>query len=271
MAEPRFPLLIEPAELADHLGAPLLRIVDLNAAPLYLRAHIPGAVALEYASIVAARPPAQAELPPSERLSAVLSAIGVSPEHHVVAYDDEGNGHAARLLWTLDVIGHRGASLLNGGLKAWLAEGRPTESSTPQISPTHYPVHIGTDVAADKNYILAHLNDPSVVLVDARSPGEYAGKMKRAARAGHIPGAVNFNWTDAMDPKRQLRLKDQAQLRRALEGLGVTPDKEVITYCQTHHRSAHTYMVLKALGYPRVKAYAGSWSEWGNLPDTPIE
>lgn len=271
MANLNLPLLIEPAELIAHLGAPELRIVDLNAPPLYLRAHIPGAVPLAYGSIVAPRPPAQAEIPSPEQLGAALSAIGLSPEHHVVAYDDEGNGHAARLLWTLDAIGHRGVSLLNGGLKAWLAEGRPTESGTPPITPTRYPVQIVGDVRVDKNYLLAHLRDPGVVLVDARSPDEYAGKTKRAARAGHIPGAVNFNWTEAMDPKRQLRLKEPAQLRRMLEGLGVTPDKEVITYCQTHHRSAHTYMVLKALGYPRVKAYAGSWSEWGNLPDTPIE
>src|SRR5690606_20502838 len=127
------------------------------------------------------------------------------------------------------------------------------------------------EAAVDKDYVLAHLNDPNVVLVDARTPEEYVGSLKRAARGGHIPGAVNFNWTDAMDPERQLRLKDAGELRRAFEALGVTPDKEIITYCQTHHRSSHTYVTLRALGYPRVKAYAGSWSEWGNLPDTPIE
>ncbi len=271
MAKPNFPLLIEPAELAAHLGNPQLRLIDLNAAPLYARVHLPGAVPLEYAAITAARPPAQAELPAPAQLSAAFSAIGLRPEHHVVAYDDEGNGRAARLLWTLEAVGHRGASLLNGGLKAWLAEGRPTESGRPAIAPTPYPVQIVGDVAANKDYILAHLKDSGVVLVDARSPEEYAGRTKRAARAGHIPGAVNFPWTEAMDPQRQLRLKNQTQLKRMLEELGVTPNKEVITYCQTHHRSAHTYMVLKILGYPRVKAYPGSWSEWGNLPDTPIE
>lgn len=271
MTKPNLPLLIEPADLATLLGNPALRIVDLNAPNLYARVHIPGAVSLDYAEIVAPRPPAAAVLPSAEHLAKTFAAIGLTPEHHVVAYDDEGNGRAARLLWTLDAVGHRGASLLNGGLEAWLAEGRPTESGSRPVAPSEYPVRIVGDVAVEKDYVLAHLNDPSVVLLDARSPQEYNGETKRAARSGHIPGAVNFNWTDAMDPARQLRLKDPAELKRLLEARGVTPDKETITYCQTHHRSAHTYIVLKVLGYPRVKAYPGSWSEWGNLPDTPIE
>ena len=271
MKQLHLPLLIEPADLRAHLGIPEVRIVDLNAPNLYERAHIPGAVSLDYASIVMARPPAAAVLPEPEQLARVLSGLGLSPEHHVIAYDDEGNGRAGRFLWTLDAIGHKGASLLNGGLKAWLAEGRPTESGSRPVAPSNYPVRFVGDVVADKDYILAHLGDPGVVLVDSRTAEEYGGSMKRAARAGHIPGAVNFNWTDAMDPSRQLRLKDLAELKRVFEARGVTPDKEVIPYCQTHHRSAHTYMVLKILGYPRVKAYAGSWSEWGNLPDTPIE
>jgi thiosulfate/3-mercaptopyruvate sulfurtransferase len=265
------PLLVEPAELSAHLGAPDLRIVDLNPSHIYARAHVPGAVSLDYGRIVAPRPPAAAVLPSPEQLSDTLSSIGLTPDHHVVAYDDEGNGRAARLLWTLDAIGHRSASLLNGGLKAWMAGQHPTEAGTRPIKRTDYRVQIRGDVQVDKDYILAHLKDPSVILLDARSPDEYAGRTKRAARVGHIPGAVNFNWTDAMDQSRNLRLKDTADLKQTLEGLGVTPDKEVIAYCQTHHRSAHTYVVLKLLGYPRIKAYPGSWSEWGNLPDTPIE
>jgi len=271
MARPDLPLLIEPTELVAHLGAPDLRIVDLNQPSVYTRAHVPSAVHLDYGRIVASRPPAMALLPDAEQLGAALGSIGIAPEDHVVAYDDEGGGRASRLLWTLDAIGHQGASLLNGGLRAWLAERLPTESGMSTVAPTRYPVRIVGDVEADKNYVLAHLNDPSVVLVDARSPEEYAGTTKRAARGGHIPGAVNFNWTDAIDPTRHLRLRDAAALRRVLEKLGVTPDKEAITYCQTHHRSAHTYMVLKILGYRRVRSYPGSWSEWGNLPDTPIE
>ncbi|HEX7044158.1 MAG TPA: sulfurtransferase [Burkholderiales bacterium] len=271
MTNSELPLLIEPAELEPRLGDPGLRIVDLNGEHVHARVHVPGAVALDYAAIVAPRPPAAALLPDAEHLARVFSAIGLTPEHHVIAYDDEGNGRAARLLWTLHAVGHTRASLLNGGLKAWLAEGRPTESGPRTVAPTSYPVRIVGDVAVDRDYVLAHLGDRNVVLLDARTPEEYAGANKRAARAGHIPGAVNFNWLEAIDAARDLRLKDLDELRRVLASRGVTPDKEVITYCQTHHRSAHTYAVLKILGYPRVKAYPGSWSEWGNLPDTPIE
>ena len=271
MAEPLLPLLIEPAEFAPHLGRSEVVIVDLNQPGIYARAHIPGAVSLDYGRIIAPHPPAAALLPSAEQLAEVFGSIGLTPNHHIVAYDDEGNGRAARFLWTLDAIGHRGTSLVNGGLRAWLADRQPTESGMRPIAPSRYPVHIVGDVIADKESLLAHLDDPSIALVDTRTPEEYAGTNKRAMRAGHIPGAVNFNWTDAMDPTRHLRLKDTTELKKALAGLGVTPDKEVITYCQTHHRSAHTYMVLRILGYSRVRSYPGSWSEWGNLPDTPIE
>jgi thiosulfate/3-mercaptopyruvate sulfurtransferase len=115
------------------------------------------------------------------------------------------------------------------------------------------------------------LGQADFVPLDTRSPGEYAGIDIRAARGGHIPGAVNMNWTEAMDPGRQLRFKPDHTLRRMLESKGVTPDKEVVVYCQTHHRSAHTYIVLKHLGYPRLRGYPGAWSEWGNSAELPIE
>jgi thiosulfate/3-mercaptopyruvate sulfurtransferase len=271
MAKPNLSVLLEPSELAARLGDAGLRIVDLSQSAVHAHAHIPGAVWLEYSRIVAPRPPAAAVLPSAEQLAEVLGGIGLTPDHHVVAYDDEGNGRASRFLWTLDAIGHHGMSLVNGGLRAWLADRQPTESGTPTVTRSRYPVRITGNAVADKEYLLAHLHDPAIALVDTRTPEEYEGSNQRAMRAGHIPGAINFNWTDAMDPARHLRLRDSAELKQTLESMGITPDKEVITYCQTHHRSAHTYVVLKILGYPRVRSYPGSWSEWGNLPDTPIE
>lgn len=271
MAQALLPLIVEPAELEKRLGAENLLIVDLSRPEIYTQAHLPGAVHLDYAQIIAARPPAMGVLPSAAQLSEVLGSIGATPDIHIVAYDDEGGGRAARLLWTLEVIGHPRYSLLNGGLHAWINEQHPVNAEPVRRPRSSYPVTFSDDIVADKNYILERLRDPGVVIVDARTPAEYRGETKRAERAGHIPGAVNFDWVNAIDRTRNLRLKSAEELTRVLSQLGVTPDKEVIAYCQTHHRSAHTYIVLKSLGYPRVRGYPGSWSEWGNSRDTPIE
>ena len=271
MTHPDLPLIVEPAVLAPHLGHPDLRIVDLSARPVHHGQHVPGAVHLDYRCLLAPRPPALGLMPDDAYLEAMLSSLGVRPDSLVVAYDEEANAKAARFLWTLDVIGHRRFSLLDGGLAAWLTEGQPTESREAVPSPETYRVGERTQAAADKADILARLGDPGTVILDARSPAEFSGLDCRAARGGHIPGAVNFDWTLAIDRQRALRIRSQEELRPLLESIGVTPDKEVIAHCQTHHRSAHTYIVLKALGYPHVRGYAGSWSEWGNDPSLPVE
>jgi len=265
------PLVIEPEALEAELGAPDLLVVDLCQAPTYAQAHVPGAVHLEYGAIVASRPPAGGLLPEAEALGRVLGGIGIVPERRVVAYDDEGGGKAARLLWTLDVLGHPRHALLNGGLHAWAGAGLPLEHTHASPSPGAWSPTPGEQARAGKDYILAHLEDPAVVLVDARSAAEYRGVDRRAQRGGHIPGAVHVDWMEAIDRSRELRLKPAPELRALFEAQGVTPDKEAITYCQTHHRSSHTYVVLRTLGYPRVRGYPGAWSEWGNLPDTPVE
>ncbi len=126
-------------------------------------------------------------------------------------------------------------------------------------------------MSADKSHILAHLDDPDVVLLDARTPAEFSGANPGAQRGGHIPGAVNMDWMAALDPVNNMRLKPAEELRGMLEGLGVAPDKEIITYCQTHRRSAHTFVVLKSLGYRRINGSPCSLSEWGNVPVLPVE
>jgi thiosulfate/3-mercaptopyruvate sulfurtransferase len=270
MSSPALPLIVQPEQLEARREDPVLLIVDLSDQPTYAMHHVPGAIHLAYGHIVAPRPPAMGLLPDDQRLGEVLSAVGVSPDTHVVAYDDEGNGRACRLLWTLDVIGHRGFSLLNGGLQAWVNEGHATEEGVNALRRGDFKVSRHTEASADKAYVLAHLDDPGVVILDTRTRDEFAGIDRRAARGGHIPGAVNMDWREAMDRANNLRLKPERELRQLFEALGVTSDKEIITHCQTHHRSAHTYITLKSLGYPSIKGYAGSWSEWGNDPELPV-
>ncbi len=271
-AAPNLPLLIEPEQLQSRLADPTVLPVDLCDPASYAAGHIPGAVHLDYADLVWIEPPVMGLLPDEARLGEVCSRLGLTPERHVVAYDEEGNGRAARLLWTLAVLGHEPVSLLNGGIHAWDAAGGPLEAQVRRPPRSVYPARFANPAAvADKTYILERLGHADVALLDTRTPAEFAGLDQRAARAGHIPGAVNLNWSDAMDPRRQLRLQPAPVLRELLAARGVTPDKEVIVYCQTHHRSAHTYWVLRYLGYPRVRGYPGAWSEWGNDPSLPVE
>lgn len=272
MPDALLPLLVEPAALEASFGMDGLLVVDVSDAQRYEQGHVPGAVNLSYAALIGAQPPAMGLIAPEEQLGAALAAIGLTPDLHVVAYDGEGNGRASRLLWTLDALGHTRFSLLDGGFRAWTEEGHPVATDLPTPTPSKYRAHLSNPaVIASKGYIIDHLDDPDVIVLDVRSAAEYAGEDVRAARGGHIPGAVNMDWTLAMDRGRNLRFLPPAELTALLAERGVTQDKEVITHCQTHHRSAHTCWVLKSLGFPRVRGYDGSWSDWGNDPDTPIE
>lgn len=272
MNNSRLPLLVEPEQLSARLNDPDLVIVDLAKGETYTQGHVPGAVHLDYQQIITARPPVMGLVPEQAQLEQVMSQLGVTPDTHVVAYDDEGGGRAGRFLYTLDILGHSRYSLLNGGIQAWANEHHPLQTTVNTRTATQYSaVPLQQAPVATKDYILKHLQDNTVTLVDARSAEEFRGEKKFAEKAGHIPGAINLDWVNVMDRSRNLRLKPDAELARLLEQCNIGKDKPVVVYCQTHHRSALLYVALKSQGFSDVKGYPGSWSEWGNSGDTPVE
>lgn len=264
-------LILEPEALLPLLDQPNILLVDLSQGDSYVKQHLPGAVFLDYNWVVDSDNPRVGLLPDTTRLSHLLSAYGIAEDTHVIAYDDEGGGRACRFLYTLDCVGHEHFSLLNGGLYAWLHEARETEQSIRFPQPVSRTASLNSDPIADKQFILEHLQDDSVTIVDTRSPQEYMGTKLFAARGGHIPGAIHYEWTRAMDEHRKLRLKPADELMQTLQQEGIRPDNTIVCHCHSHHRSAHTYIMLKSLGFKHVKGYPGSWSDWGNDPTTPVE
>ena len=268
------PRLLEPALFESILAADSentnLIIVDLCSGALYRQKHVPGAVHLQPDTLMAGTAPYPGKLPEMEQLENIIRYLGISAHSHVVIYDDEGGGWAGRFAWTLDLLGYHNWSYLNGGIVAWIKEGFVTEAQANQPVPSETTISIAnSEVLISADEIIGQLDNPDYVVWDARSPGEYSGDMVRSARGGHIPGAINIEWTELMDRQRNLRIRDDAEAILAAAGLG--REKSVITHCQSHHRSGFTYMVARILGYKNISAYDGSWAEWGSLDHTPVE
>ncbi len=263
-------LLVDTAWVEAHGQESGVRLLDVRSLGEYQRGHIPGAVHFDVAKVRVERNGVGGMLPPPEELNAVFGRHGISPETTVVVYDGKGGLWASRVWFALDYMGHRDVRLLNGGWLAWASERRPVTRAVPEVQETAYRGAPNPSKVADAAWVVAHLKDPSVKPLDTRSPAEYTGRDVRSARGGHIPGAANVNWVKTVSGPT-MTFKSAEELKSLFEGAGVTKDKEVVPYCQTHVRGSHVSFALRLMGYDKVRGYDGSWQEWGNRSDLPLE
>jgi thiosulfate/3-mercaptopyruvate sulfurtransferase len=270
-------VLVETSWLADHLSDPSLRIVEVDVdTAAYALAHIPGAIAWNWNTQLCDN--LRRDILSKDRLEALLSESGISPETTVVLYGDSNNWFAAWAFWQLKIYGHADVRILNGGRKKWLAEGRPLTDEVPRYAQSSYSAtQPDLSIRAFLPQVLQAVKQESVALVDVRSPQEFTGEIfappglpETCQRAGHIPGARNVPWGKACNDDGAFKSFDELKALYAAEG--VDGSKPVIAYCRIGERSSHTWFVLKyLLGLPDVVNYDGSWTEWGNLVGAPVE
>ena len=273
-------MLVSTDWVAAHLDNPNVRIIESNEDPLlYSSGHIPGAVEVDWTTDL--NDPLRRDYLDKAGFEALASRIGITPDTLLVFYGDKNNWWATYALWVFSLFGHTNARIMDGGRLKWVQEGRPMTREKPNYPPTKYAAPERDDAAtrAFREHVLKHV-EARRPLIDVRSPAEYSGERlhmedypnEGALRGGHIPGARNVPWSTAVNPQDGT-FKPAAELRRIYEEeQGLSPDDDVIVYCRIGERSSHTWFVLRyLLGYDKVRNYDGSWTEWGNLVNVPIE
>ena len=263
-------ILIAPRELDRRLDcADPPTLIDLRPAEVFAQGHLPGAVHLDLfgISLIDTSPaPLDAFL---WMIAHLLVTRGVSADRTVVVYDDQSGIRAARAFWFLEFFGHPDPRVLDGGASAWSRQGLTTTTETVLPRKGTWDVGRVDTRLATWNDVATGLGRDDVVMLDTRSDDEYYGSQVRARRGGAIPGAVHIEWTQNLD--NEGAFKAAADLQDLYSDRGVTVDREVVSYCQGGYRAAHSYLALRLLGYPRVRNYIGSWKEWGDREDLPIE
>jgi thiosulfate/3-mercaptopyruvate sulfurtransferase len=270
-------VLVSTQWVADHMndaGIKLVEVdVDTNA---YAEGHPQGAVGWNWTSQL--QDQVRRDIITKSELEKLLSESGISKEDTVILYGDNNNWFAAYAFWVLEMYGHPRAKLMDGGRKKWLDENRPTTTDVPTPAKTTYQAsEPNQELRAKREQVLQGLGQSNRALVDVRAPAEFSGEilappglMETAQRGGHIPGAANVPWGQAV--REDGTFKSPDELRALYAGKGVTPDKDVIAYCRIGERSSHTWFALKhLLDYPNVRNYDGSWTEYGSMVDVPVE
>jgi thiosulfate/3-mercaptopyruvate sulfurtransferase len=262
-------LLVTPAELKSEIDAGRLLILDLRPPEAYAAGHVPGAIHLDLwgLSLTDTDPaPLKAFMWMIEH---VLAIHGVDRATPIVVYDDQSGIRAARAFWFLEYFGHPSVRVLDGGFGAWVRAGMPVTRDASAPPKSDWTGTREAKTLATWREVRDAVASKDAVILDTRSEGEHTGAVVRAARGGCVPGSVHIEWTENLTPQGDY--KPAAELKAMYESAGVTPDREVIAYCQGGYRAAHSYLALRLLGYPRVRNYVGSWKEWGDRTDLPIE
>lgn len=266
MGGKRFPndhLLVGTEWLADHLGSAELCIVEVTPPGTgYAFGHIPRAVYLNLDDVLTGRVGiGPRTIRPVVEVRAVLNRLGLAPDRTIVVYDEIGGPNAAQAFWLLEYLGFPSLRVLEGGIERWMAEGRPVSCEEPRVEPIAFVPALREERLATVDWLALRLGTNELCLIDCRTPQEY--------EEGHIPGACNRDWERSLELGAYHAFRAPEELRAELAQLGATDGKEIVTYCNTGNRSAHTFLTLRLLGYPQVRNYSGSWMEWERRPDLP--
>ena len=265
-------VLVDTEWIETHAEDSSVRVLEVGGnAEAFGEGHLPGASFLSMGRLSNPDDPVRGQIATSAQVSAALAGVGLARGQTVVLYDRRNNLSAARAYWVLKYYQHADVRIYNGGTPRWAEDGRTLSTEITEYEPSNYQAgSADPEIRTTWQYVVDHTDDPSTLFCDTRGPDEYLGRDVRAERGGHIPGSINVEWTAAVNSNGTFKSADA--LAALYGGAGFTSDKQIITYCQSGVRGAHTWFVLsELLGYPSVRNYDGSWGEYGNNPESPIE